>query len=109
MRRLGVIVALGALLGVFGGAVTASPALAGGRGDGWEFQDFGPGFTTTNCGFLIVATQDVDQVFAEDGHGARRVYDHAVHRPGADHVDEPGEQQECHDQHLGPGEDDGER
>jgi hypothetical protein len=28
MRRLGVIVALGGLLGVFGGAVTASPALA---------------------------------------------------------------------------------
>jgi len=35
--------------------------------------------------------------------------DHAVHRPGADHVDEPGERQECYDQHLGPGEDDGER
>ena len=64
MRRFGVIVALGALLGMFGGMVTAAPALAvGGRGDGWVFQDFGPGFTTTNCGFLIQATQDVDNVF----------------------------------------------
>ncbi len=58
------IVALGALLSMFGGAVTAAPALAvGGRGDGWQFVDFGPGFTTTNCGFLIQATQDVDNVF----------------------------------------------
>jgi hypothetical protein len=64
MRRFAVIVTLGALLGMFGGVATAAPALAGGRGDGWVFQDFGPGFTTTNCGFLIVATQDVDQVFA---------------------------------------------
>ena len=31
MRRLGVIVALGALLGMVGGAATAAPALAGGR------------------------------------------------------------------------------
>ena len=64
MRRIRVVVALGALLGMFGGVVTAAPALAvGGRGDGWVFQDFGPGFTTTNCGFLIQATQDVDNVF----------------------------------------------
>ena len=65
MRRLGVIVALSALLGTFGGAVTASPALAAGRGGGWVFQDFGPGFTTTDCGFLIVATQTADKVFAK--------------------------------------------
>ena len=65
MRRVGMIVALGTLLGIFGGAVTTAPALAvGGRGDGWVFQDFGPGFTTDNCGFHIVATQDVDNVFA---------------------------------------------
>ena len=65
MRRIGVVVALGALLSMLGGVATASTALAvGGRGDGWVFQDFGPGFTTTNCGFLIVATQDADQVFA---------------------------------------------
>ena len=64
MRRIGVIAALAALLSMFAGAVTAAPALAvGGRGDGWVFQDFGPGFTTTNCGFLIQATQDVDNVF----------------------------------------------
>jgi hypothetical protein len=65
MRRIGVIVALGALLIMLGGAVTAAPALAGGRGGGWVYQDFGPGFTTTNCGFPINATQDVDKVFAK--------------------------------------------
>ncbi len=66
MRRFGVIVALGALLSMFGGAATATPALAvGGRGDGWTFVDFGPGFTTDNCGFTIVATQDVDNVFVK--------------------------------------------
>ena len=66
MRRIGVIVALGALLSMLGGVATAAPALAvGGRGDGWVFQDFGPGFTTTNCGFLVQATQDVDNVFAK--------------------------------------------
>ena len=65
MRRLGVIVALGALLGMFGGAATAAPALAGGRGDGWQFNDFGPGFTSDNCGFLVQGTQDVDNVFTK--------------------------------------------
>jgi hypothetical protein len=57
--------ALGALLSIIAGAATAAPALAGGRGDGWVYQDFGPGFTTTNCGFLINARQDVDKVFAK--------------------------------------------
>jgi hypothetical protein len=28
--------------------VTASLALAGGRGDGWQFLDFFPGFDSTN-------------------------------------------------------------
>jgi hypothetical protein len=66
MRRVGVIATLGALLGMLAGVATAGPALAvGGRGDGWTFQDFGPGFTTTNCGFEIDATQDVDNVFAK--------------------------------------------
>ena len=66
MRRIGVIVALGALLSMLAGTATATPALAvGGRGDGWVYQDFGPGFTTTNCGFEIDATQDVDNVFAK--------------------------------------------
>jgi hypothetical protein len=32
MRRAGVIAALGALLGLLGGVVAASPALAGGHG-----------------------------------------------------------------------------
>jgi hypothetical protein len=61
----------------------ATPAFAAGRGDGWVFQDFGPGFTTTNCGFLIVATQDVDKVFgmmavAPDGSSVLKLTGHAV-------------------------------
>ncbi len=40
MRRLGVIVALGTMLGMFGGVVTASPAVAG-RGPKWEIPDGG--------------------------------------------------------------------
>jgi hypothetical protein len=66
MRRLGVIVALGALLGMVGGVVTAAPALAvGGRGDGWTFLDFGTHFTEDAqfCGFEIQGTQDVDNAF----------------------------------------------
>jgi hypothetical protein len=63
MRRLGVIVALGALLGMFGGAVTASPALA--RGPGWQFLDFGTNFPEPAVyrGFEIQGTQLVDKVF----------------------------------------------
>jgi len=56
MRRLGVIVALGALLGMLGGLLTASPALAG-RGPKWEFQELKP-FTLPAlfCGFKIRVT-----------------------------------------------------
>jgi len=66
MRRFAVIVTLGALLSMFGGVVTASPALAGGRGGGWQFLDFFPGFDSTNCGFLVHAKQDVDKVFVKE-------------------------------------------
>ena len=53
MRRLGVIVALGALLSMFGGAVTAAPALAAGRGDGWQFVPLPAHFPLSAvwCGF----------------------------------------------------------
>lgn len=44
MRRLSVIVALGALLGMVGGAATASPALAG-RGHKWEVFPASPAIT----------------------------------------------------------------
>ena len=65
MRRIAAtIFTLGVLLSMTAATAAATPAFAAGRGDGWVFQDFGPGFTTTNCGFLIVATQDADQVFA---------------------------------------------
>jgi hypothetical protein len=56
MRRLGVIVALGALLGMSAAVVTASPALAG-RGPKWEFLAAKP-FTLPAkfCGFKVRVT-----------------------------------------------------
>ena len=54
MRRFAVIVTLGALLSMIGGATAATPALAGGRGDGWTFQDFFPGFTTVDGKFGLL-------------------------------------------------------
>ena len=61
MRRAGVIVALTALLGLFGAVVTASPALA--RGPKWTFLNFGKHFTepAVICGFTIKGTQLVEQ------------------------------------------------
>src|SRR5262249_4597135 len=62
MRRLGVIVALGALLGLFGGVVTASPALA--RGPKWQFQPKSPvTLPAAYCGFEIRVTFPVIREF----------------------------------------------
>jgi len=69
MRRFAVIVALGALLGMFGGAAAAAPALAGGRGDGWEFQtELLQTFTLPAdlCGFPIVLKFDVVKAFGKE-------------------------------------------
>jgi hypothetical protein len=62
MRRWGVIVALGALLGMFGGVVTASPALA--RGPKWQFLPAAP-FTLPAefCGFQVQVTPQVNNRF----------------------------------------------
>jgi hypothetical protein len=57
-------VALGALLGMFGGAASAAPAFAGGRGDGWEFFPFGSGTVDGFCPFPVffgVPSQNVFQ------------------------------------------------
>jgi hypothetical protein len=64
MRRLGVIVALAALLGLFGGAVTSAPALAGGRGPKWQFLPFEP-FTLPPvfCGFKVHVTAPVNKQY----------------------------------------------
>ena len=64
MKRMGVIVALSALLGMAGGVVTAAPALAAGRGDGWQFTNAQP-FTldASFCGFQVLLTEPVDQEF----------------------------------------------
>jgi hypothetical protein len=62
MRRAGVIVALGALLGMFGGVVTASPALA--RGPKWQFQPKSPlTLPASYCGFEIRVTFPVNREF----------------------------------------------
>src|SRR6478672_5592784 len=65
MRRAGVIVALGALLSMVAGVVTASPALA--RGDGWQILPAPPAIIVpaTFCGFEIQVTFPVDREFAK--------------------------------------------
>jgi hypothetical protein len=64
-RRLGVIVALGALLCVLGGVVTASPALAG-RGPKWQ-PPSGPPFTlpASFCGFKLRVTFPVNKEYTK--------------------------------------------
>jgi hypothetical protein len=65
MRRLGVIVALGALLCVLGGVVTASPALAG-RGPQWQ-PPSGEPFTLPAlfCGFEVRVAFPVNEEFTK--------------------------------------------
>jgi hypothetical protein len=62
MRRFVVIVALGALLGMLGAAVTAAPAAA--RGPGWQFLPAEP-FTlpATYCGFEVLVAAPVDKEY----------------------------------------------
>jgi hypothetical protein len=64
MRRAGVIVALSALLSLFGGAVTAAPALADGRGDGWQFLPAEP-FTldASSCGFEVLVAAPINKEY----------------------------------------------
>src|SRR5690349_12314485 len=66
MRRLGVIVALGALLGMLGGVLTASPALAG-RGPKWEFLGPAKPFTLPAgiCGFKIRVSFPVNREYGK--------------------------------------------
>jgi hypothetical protein len=60
------MVALCALLGLLGGVVTASPALAGGRGPGWQFLPAEPfSLDASFCGFEIGVTAPVDREFAK--------------------------------------------
>jgi hypothetical protein len=66
MRRLGVIVALGALLCVLGGVVTASPAF-GGRGPQWQPPGSAPPFTLPAlfCGFKLRVAFPVNHEFTK--------------------------------------------
>jgi hypothetical protein len=66
MRRLRVIVALGALLGMLGGVLTASPALAG-RGPKWEFLGPARPFTlpASICGFKIRVSFPVNKEYGK--------------------------------------------
>ena len=64
MRRLAMIVTLGALLGMFGGVVTAAPALA--RGPKWQFNAPPPGpviLPADFCGFQIGVSFPVDKEY----------------------------------------------
>jgi hypothetical protein len=65
MRRLGMIVALGTLLGMLGGVVTGTPALAG-RGPKWEFLPAKP-FTVPAafCGFKVRVTFPVNKEYSK--------------------------------------------
>jgi hypothetical protein len=65
MRRLGVIVALGVLLGMAGGVVTASPALA--RGPKWQIFPGAPGtLPAAYCGFGVGFAAVADKEFVVD-------------------------------------------
>lgn len=64
MRRLGMIVALGALLGILGGVVTAAPAFA--RGPKWQLTAAEP-FTlpASFCGFKVRVAPVVNKEFVK--------------------------------------------
>jgi len=66
MRRLGVIVALGALLGVLAGVVTGSPALAG-RGPQWQPPGAAPPYTlpASFCGFKVRVAFPVNKEYTK--------------------------------------------
>ena len=62
MRRLGAIVALGALLGMLAAVVPASPALA--RGPKWQFRPKTPTTLPAEwCGFEVRVTYPVNREF----------------------------------------------
>jgi hypothetical protein len=64
VRRLGVIVALGVLLGMVGGVVTASPALA--RGPKWQVFPGAPGtLPAAFCGFGVEFAAVADKEFVK--------------------------------------------
>jgi len=65
MRRIAVIVAFGALLGLFGGVATASPALAG-RGPKWQ-PPGGPPYTlpASFCGFKLRVAFPVNKEYTK--------------------------------------------
>jgi len=65
-RRLGVIVALGALLGMLGGLITAAPAFAG-RGPKWQPPGHQPPFTlpASFCGFKLRVAFPVNKEYTK--------------------------------------------
>jgi hypothetical protein len=62
VKRAGVIAALGALLGMLGGVMTASPALAGGRGPKWQpFPNQPFTLDASFCGFKVLGAAPVNK------------------------------------------------
>jgi hypothetical protein len=71
VRRLGIIVAFGALLGLFAGVVTAVPALAGGRGPRWQFEPAGPEtLPADRCGFAVDVNPVANKGFVKELKGS---------------------------------------
>lgn len=65
MRRLGVLLVAGALLGMFAAALTASPALAG-RGHKWQYVAAKPTtLPAVYCGFKIRLTFPRDKEYGK--------------------------------------------
>jgi hypothetical protein len=66
VRRAGLIVALGALLGMLCGVVTASQALADRRGDGWSISPVPPmTVPALYCGFEFLVTTVVNEEYTK--------------------------------------------
>jgi hypothetical protein len=66
VRRVGLIVALGALLGMLAGVATASPALADRRGDGWSIGPAPPmPLDASFCGFPVLVTTVVNEEYTK--------------------------------------------
>jgi hypothetical protein len=62
MRRLGVALAVSALLGTLGAVVTAAPAFA--RSPQWQLLEVQP-FTTDSCGFQVAVTVPVNASYTK--------------------------------------------
>ena len=90
--------ALGALLGLFGGVVTAPRHSPGPK---WTFLDFGKHFTEPAYGTEIQGTQLVDKVFVKALKTANGSIISLFTGRREDHFHEPGKREEHHREYVG--------